>query len=109
MLARKASITLGCLVLGAMVVGMAADQAQAQCYTYYPGYSYYPAYTYVAPAPVVVAPAPVVVAPAPVYCPPPVYRSRSFGFVSYGHRSHYYPRHYGHHGRSFSFGFSYRH
>lgn len=106
MIAKKTAIAVGCLVVGAVVFGTAAQSAQAQVY-YYSA----PAPVYVAPTPVYVAPAPIYVAPpvytyysrpayyAPVYCAPAY---RSYGYTSYGR-----PVHYG--SRGFSFGFSYRH
>ena len=89
---NKAAIALS-IAVGALVIGGAANVAQAQCY--------YPAPVVVAPP--VYAPAPVYVAPRPVYVSPrvyaPVYRS-------------YYPRPVYrerpvYRSRGFSFGFSY--
>ena len=112
MTATKTSIVVGSLALAGLVLGVAADPAEAQYVTYH---------SYCAPAPVYVAPAQVVLAPGPVYvpttpgywgyCPP---RRRSWGYVSYGcgYPKRYYSRPYcyrpyGHRGRSFHVGFGF--
>jgi len=98
---------LGLLVAGGMML-FGTQEAKAQYYggTYVSGYSYsYAPTCVVTPAPVVVRPAPVVYAPVRTYYyPSRHYYSRRV--VRYGHRG-YHRYHPGHHGRGFSFGFSY--
>ena len=112
---RTIRVILGVgLVCG--LVGWSAQPAEAQCFTFFSA----PAPVYVAPAPVYVAPAPVYVAPATtyvapvttyvapapvVYYPPVRYVS---AYVGCGPRPYPYCRPvYG--GRSWGFGFHYRH
>ncbi|HSW45682.1 MAG TPA: hypothetical protein VLM89_08930 [Phycisphaerae bacterium] len=116
MLTSKTSVMMAVLAAGALVVGVNAGTAQAQCYPAY-GYSgyYYSPPVYVAPAPVVYAPPPIVYAPAPVWAVP-VYRSYGYGgygYHSYGRRSYYPSYRTGYcaprPSRSFGFGFGWRH
>ena len=99
MTAKKASMTVVSVLLAGLAFGIAADSAKAGCHGSYGGYgygySYAPSYYY--------APAPVYVAP-PVYAPPVYYSAPAYYAPRY--YGGYYPR-YGHHHRSFAFGFSY--
>jgi hypothetical protein len=90
---RKATIAVS-IAVGALVLGAAADSAQAQYY--YPGHVVAAPPVYYAP-PVYVAPPPVYYYPQPVYAPVyrPVYPRPVYGRPVYG-------------GRGFSFGFDYR-
>jgi hypothetical protein len=112
MKAHKSLTMLGSLALAGLAMGMAADRAEAQCYTtsYVVGSP-----VYVTPAPVYVAPAPVVVQTPVVYHAPVRYVTTHVGYSGgyrrvhhyYSHHRHSHYRHHGHRGSSWGFGFHY--